>query len=162
MPTVRLAGPYRFYFVSHDLPERPHVHVDRDEMTAKFWLERSGSLEVSVSHHTNSIGSKAWSPNVEINSWRHGMTFSAPSSGERVKDVRFSDDSLSVDLFDGRTITAPLAWFPRLLHATPQQRVNWRLAGAGYGIHWPEVDEDISTEGLLRGAAAPGHRTSAA
>jgi hypothetical protein len=90
------------------------------------------------------------------------MTFSEPSSGERVKDVRFSDDSLSVDLFDGRTITAPLAWFPRLLHATPQQRANWRLAGAGYGIHWPEVDEDISTEGLLRGAAAPGHRTSAA
>jgi hypothetical protein len=84
------------------------------------------------------------------------MSTSAVNAGERVKDVRLSEDTLSVDLADGRTITVPLAWYPRLLHATPEQRKNWQLAGAGFGIHWPDVDEDLSTEGLLRGAPAPG------
>jgi hypothetical protein len=75
--------------------------------------------------------------------------------GERVKNVHFTEDTLSVDLVDGRTITVPLAWYPRLLHATPEQRTNWAMAGGGYGIHWPDIDEDLSTEGLLRGAPAP-------
>jgi hypothetical protein len=88
-------------------------------------------------------------------SQRHGMTTSDRKAGERVKDVRVDADELSVDLADGRTITVPLAWYPRLLHASPQQRNNWRIAGAGFGIHWPDVDEDLSTEGLLRGAPAP-------
>jgi hypothetical protein len=78
------------------------------------------------------------------------MITSEPKSGERVKDVRLTDDTISVDLFDGRTIIVPLAWYPRLLHATPQQRANWRIAGAGYGIHWPDLDEDLSTRGLLQ------------
>ena len=65
------------------------------------------------------------------------------------------EDSFTVELMDGRAITTPLAWFPRLLHATPEQRLNWKVSGGGYGIHWPDVDEDISTEGLLRGAPAP-------
>jgi hypothetical protein len=82
------------------------------------------------------------------------MNTSALSAGERVKDVRFSEDALSVDLADGRTITVPLVWFPRLVNATPEQRENWRVAGAGFGIHWPDIDEDLSTEGLLRGAPA--------
>ncbi|MCG3140130.1 MAG: hypothetical protein HDKAJFGB_01128 [Anaerolineae bacterium] len=77
-------------------------------------------------------------------------------AGERIKDVHFTEDTLSVDLWDGRTITAPIVWYPRLLHATPQQRENWQIAGAGFGIHWPDVDEDLSAEGLLRGAPAPG------
>jgi hypothetical protein len=55
---------------------------------------------------------------------------------------------------DGRTIIVPLEWYPRLLDATPAQRANWKPSGAGYGIHWPDVDEDLSTEGLLRGAPA--------
>ena len=75
--------------------------------------------------------------------------------GERVKDVHFTEDTLSVDLIDGRTITVPLAWYPRLLHASPEQRIDWKICGGGYGIHWPEIDEDLSTEGLLRGAPAP-------
>ncbi|MDZ7832256.1 MAG: DUF2442 domain-containing protein [Desulfobacterales bacterium] len=79
--------------------------------------------------------------------------------GERVKNVYFNEDTLSVDLIDGRTITVPLAWYPRLLHAKPEQRRNWRICGAGYGIHWPDIDEDLSTEGLLRGAPAPGQDT---
>ncbi len=74
--------------------------------------------------------------------------------GERVKDVHFTEDTLSVDLWDGRTITVPVVWYPRLLHATPEQRENWQVCGGGYGIHWPDVDEDLSTEGLLRGAPA--------
>jgi hypothetical protein len=74
---------------------------------------------------------------------------------ERVLDVAFDDDALSVSLRDGRVISVPLVWYPRLLNATPDQRRNWKIAGGGYGIHWPEVDEDLSTEGLLRGARAP-------
>lgn len=83
------------------------------------------------------------------------MSTSDVKPGERVKHVHCGDDTLSVDLVDGRTITVPLAWYPRLLHATPEQRADWRVAGGGYGIHWPAVDEDLSTEGLLRGAPAP-------
>ena len=73
---------------------------------------------------------------------------------ERVLDVRFDDASLIVDLMDGRTISVPLAWYPRLLHATDEQLSQWEKAGAGFGIYWPELDEDLSTEGLLRGAPA--------
>lgn len=83
------------------------------------------------------------------------MSTSEPSPGERVKAVHFTEDLLCVDLVDGRTISVPLAWYPRLLHATPEQRSNWKVSGGGYGIHWPDVDEDLSTEGLLRGAPAP-------
>ena len=64
-------------------------------------------------------------------------------------DVSFSDDSLVVTLADGRTVSAPLEWFPRLLRATPKQRRHWRLIGRGVGIHWPDVDEDISVRSLL-------------
>ena len=71
-----------------------------------------------------------------------------------IVDVRTDEHSLSVDLMDGRTILVPLAWYPRLLRATPEQRADWQVAGGGYSIHWPEIDEDLSTEGLLRGAAA--------
>ncbi|MGA3242022.1 MAG: DUF2442 domain-containing protein [Bryobacteraceae bacterium] len=74
--------------------------------------------------------------------------------GERVKNVSFTEDTLSVDLVDGRTIVAPLVWYPRLLDASSEQRQNWRVSAAGYGIHWPEIDEDLSTAGLLRGAPA--------
>ena len=90
------------------------------------------------------------------------MTTLEPKSGERMRDVRITDDAISVDLFDGRTITVPLAWYPRLLHATPEERANWHIAGAGYGIHWPDLDEDLTTQGLLQGAPAPRGRAKAA
>ena len=67
------------------------------------------------------------------------------------RDVAASDEALMVDLSDGRTITVPLAWFPRLAQGTPAERANWRLIGGGVGIHWPDLDEDISVEGLLAG-----------
>ena len=85
----------------------------------------------------------------------NAMSSSEPGRGERVKHVKFTDDVLIVDLLDGRTISVPLVWYPRLLSATPEERANWRVAGGGFGIHWPDVDEDLSTEGLLRGAPAP-------
>ena len=74
----------------------------------------------------------------------------------RVRDVTISEDELSVALMDGRTITVPLAWYPGPEAATAAQRAHWDMAGAGYGIHWPDLDEDLSTEGLLVGARAPG------
>ena len=82
------------------------------------------------------------------------MQDSGPKPGERVKDVRFSDDAMSVDLLDGRIITVPLVWYPTLFDATRQQRENWQTCAGGFGIHWPDLDEDLSTEGLLRGAPA--------
>ena len=74
---------------------------------------------------------------------------------EHIKDVRIDADTLGVDLMGGRTITVPLAWYPRLADASPEQLAHWKIAGAGYGIHWPDLDEDLSAEGLLRGAPAP-------
>jgi hypothetical protein len=88
------------------------------------------------------------------------MSILATTADERVADVRFDENSLIVDLMDGRTIAVPLAWYPRLFDATPAQRAHWQKAGAGYGVHWPEIDEDLSTEGLLRGAPAPGRKAA--
>jgi hypothetical protein len=82
------------------------------------------------------------------------MQASEIKPGERVKNVSFTEDTLAVDLVDGRTIVVPLVWYPRLLDATSEQRDNWQVSAAGYGIHWPDIDEDLSTAGLLRGAPA--------
>ena len=67
------------------------------------------------------------------------------------ENVRVTSESLCVELSDGRNVTAPLAWFPRLQHGTAKERNNWRLIGRGEGIHWPDLDEDISVEGLMLG-----------
>lgn len=64
---------------------------------------------------------------------------------------------LVVDLMDGRTIATPLAWYPNLIGASSEQLANWEIAGAGYGIHWPDLDEDLSSEGMLRGAKGVAH-----
>jgi hypothetical protein len=82
------------------------------------------------------------------------MTTSETRPGERIVDVRVDENLLTVDLADGRTLAVPLVWFPRLVDATPTQRANWQLAGGGFGIHWPDIDEDLSSAGLLRGAPA--------
>ena len=83
------------------------------------------------------------------------MSSSEPEVDPRATDVRVDDDDLSVVLADGRRLSVPLTWFPRLLHATAEERRNWRLVGDGQGIRWPDVDEDVSVLGLLRGASAP-------
>ncbi len=88
------------------------------------------------------------------------MGILAIRADERVKNVYFTEETVSVDLMDGRTITVPLVWYPRLLNATPEQRANWEVSGGGYGIYWEEIDEDLSTEGMLRGAPAPSPRAS--
>ncbi|MBF0368488.1 MAG: DUF2442 domain-containing protein [Magnetococcales bacterium] len=84
------------------------------------------------------------------------MGILALSADERVKDLAIDEAYLNVDLMDGRRISVPLAWYPRLLEASPEDRSEWQVCGGGYGIHWPRLDEDLSTEGLLRGAPAPG------
>ena len=80
----------------------------------------------------------------------------AASSDPRIQDVRVTDDEIIAHLVDGRVISVPLAWSWRLSEATRTQRANWRLIGTGQGVHWPEVDEDLSVEGLLQGV--PAHR----
>jgi hypothetical protein len=83
------------------------------------------------------------------------MNTSANKAGERIVDVNVDAERVSVDLADGRTIIAPLTWYPRLAAARQEQRDKWQISGGGYGIHWPDIDEDLSVEGLLLGAPAP-------
>jgi hypothetical protein len=78
----------------------------------------------------------------------------------KAQNVSVGDDTLAVDLSDGRTISVPLAWFPRLLHGTSEERSNWRFIGDGEGIHWPDLDEDISVENLLAGKPSGESQTS--
>ena len=72
----------------------------------------------------------------------------------RIKDVTVTEETITAQLVDGRTISVPLAWSWRLSEATPKQRANWKIIGDGYGVHWPEIDEDISAEGMLYGIPA--------
>lgn len=72
----------------------------------------------------------------------------------KAQNVVVSDEALTVDLIDGRTLSVPLAWYPRLAHGTQAERNHWELIGDGEGIHWPELDEDLSIEGLLLGRAS--------
>jgi hypothetical protein len=80
------------------------------------------------------------------------MSIAAVEFDATAVDVKVSDEQLVVVLADGRELAAPLAWFPRLLNASEAQRKNWRFIGRGQGIHWPDVDEDISVASLLRAA----------
>jgi hypothetical protein len=83
------------------------------------------------------------------------MGIFALAADERVADLEFTEDMLTVQLMDGRRISVPLVWYPRLLSASEDERKNWSIIGGGYGIHWEDMDEDLSTEGMLRGAPAP-------
>ena len=76
------------------------------------------------------------------------------------ENLTVTEDTLSVDLSDGRTISVPLAWYPRLTYASQSEQNNWRLIGKGYGIHWDDIDEDISIEGLLAGKPSGESQTS--
>jgi len=76
------------------------------------------------------------------------------------KKIRVDDDTLTVDLSDGRVLSVPVAWYPRLSHGTAQERNNWRLIGSGRGIHWPDLDEDISIENLAAGKPSGESRAS--
>jgi hypothetical protein len=80
-------------------------------------------------------------------------TLSAPNSVTlaRISRVTITDEPLALDLEDGRSIAVPIGWFPRLAYGTPAERANFQISGAGYGVHWPDLDEDIGVEGLLLG-----------
>ncbi len=82
------------------------------------------------------------------------MAISATVADPRVQDVQITEDALIVGLRDGRRVSAPLDWFPRLKAASVEQRKTWEPSAAGHGIHWPTIDEDLSVEGLLRGQPA--------
>ncbi len=77
-----------------------------------------------------------------------------------IENLTVTEDTLTVELSDGRTLAVPLAWYPRLACATPKERANWRLIGKGQGIHWADVDEDVSLEGLLTGKPSGESQTS--
>lgn len=78
----------------------------------------------------------------------------------RIIGVAVTDDTLSVDLEDGRTVSVPIGWYPRLAHGSTDERSRFQISGAGYGIHWPDLDEDISVEGLLTGRRSSESLTS--
>lgn len=75
-------------------------------------------------------------------------------------DISVTDDTLAVELSDGRTISVPLEWYPRLVHGTPEERNNWNIIGTGQGLHWEELDEDISVEGIIVGNPSGESRSS--
>jgi hypothetical protein len=81
-------------------------------------------------------------------------TLAVDSAAARATAIRVTDETLVLDLVDGRTLSAPLTWYPRLLNGTPAERSNHRLIGSGEGVHWPDLDEDISVEGILAGRAS--------
>ena len=83
--------------------------------------------------------------------WRHGMTTLVIERNVFAVAVSFSEDAVSIFLDDGRTISIPLAWYPRLLSGTPEERERFELIGDGEGIHWPDLDEDICVDGVLAG-----------
>lgn len=92
---------------------------------------------------------------IELGYWRHGMSIVANIQEVRIKDVIITEDTITAHLVDGRIISVPLAWSWRLSEATPEQRANYEIIGDGQGVYWPEIDEDISAEGMLYGVPAP-------
>ena len=155
MPTVLRSGPYRFFFYSGDRDEPPHVHIERDAQIAKFWLH---PVRLQESGQFSRVELRKIERLVDENLKDLVRSWDSSSAIEirppRAQRVIVADDSLTVDLVDGRTVSVPLAWYPRLSHGTPSERDNWRLIGQGEGVHWPYLDEDISIEGLLGGRAS--------
>lgn len=90
----------------------------------------------------------------------NGTPFAAGVALPRAIKVTVDDETLTVDLEDGRSVSVPIGWFPRLAHGTPTERANFQLSGAGYGIHWPDLDEDVGVEGLLLGKRSVESRAS--
>ena len=134
--------------------------MDREQASAKFWLSPV-RLAYNLGFPARELRLIGVNSKKRSRNWsQDGMSTSEPKAGARIVGVEITEDELTVRLLDGRRVSAPLAWYPRLLHATPAQRSTWELSGAGFGIHWPEIDEDIAVAGLLAGAPAPGVRVS--
>ena len=161
MPTVLRSGPYRFFFYAGDRDEPPHVHVERDNNTAKFWLDpvrlqNSGGFSRRDINRIQKLVDKNREHLLGV-----GMNTSTNEIHvAKAQHVDVTEDTLMVDLVDGRTILAPIVWYPRLLHGKSEERNNWRWIGRGEGIHWPDLDEDISVENLLAGKpSGESHRS---
>jgi hypothetical protein len=154
-------GSYRFYFYAGDRDEPIHVHVEREDRVAKVWLnpvrlQSSGGFSRPEIRQILSLVSEH-----KKFLQRSGMrTSTIELEVPAAATVRVTEDTLSVDLSDGRTISVPLAWYPRLARGTVKERNNWRLIGPGYGIHWEDLDEDISVENLLLGQASGESQSS--
>ncbi len=145
MPTVFKREGYRFYFFSNegDPREPPHVHVRRGSDEAKFWLQPEVAVAESFGFNApelNALLRMVSQERARIKEF--GMDTSATA-------VRFDDNSMWVELSDGRTLGVPYAWFPRLLNATSKQREAVEIGR--FGLHWEDIDEDISIAGLLAG-----------
>jgi hypothetical protein len=152
MPTVLRIGPYRFFFYAGDRDGLLHIHVGRDNNKAKFWLE-----PVRLQHGGGFSRAKLTAYRRRLRRtgkiyW--GVGTNTLTADAKAQSLTVTDDTLAVGLNDGRTISVPLAWYPRLLHGTPEERNNWRFIGEKEGIHWPDLDEDISVENLLTGKAS--------
>jgi hypothetical protein len=147
-------------FTSLDCAAPPHVHGEREAKTCKFWLEPLAlARNQSFTSHELNVIRGLIRRHLEL-SWRSGINTVA-NSDPSILSVRVTRDEIIADLSDGRVISVPLAWSWRLSDATPAQRANLRLIGTRQGVHWPDVDEDISVEGLLRGSPAPRPKMSA-
>lgn len=151
-PTVLQSGPYRLSFFSSDRAEPVHIHVARDRKAAKFWL---APVRLEYNHGfapTELTRVASLVRQHEPNCGRLGMnTSTLATETPLATGVKITDAALIVDLQDGRVVSVPLSWYPRLAAATPSERRRWRLIGPGIGIHWPAVDEDVSVGALLRG-----------
>jgi len=101
-----------------------------------------------------------WSNNINQCFWRLGMTTLMLETEPLATQISIIDEKLVVDLVDGRSLSVPLSWYPRLLHASPAERQHWQLLGDGYAIEWPDLDEHIGIEGLLAGRSSGESRQS--
>lgn len=158
MPVViRLRG-FRFFFYANEgNPREPvHIHVERDDLEAKFWLRP----EVGVAYNDGFNARTLRELTDLVEAHREQLERAWLASSVNATAVTFDDDSMWVQLADGRTLGVPLAWFPRLLRATREQRESCRISRRG--LHWEALDEDISIAGLLAGNGDVSHALSAA
>jgi len=132
---------YRLFFFSNEANEPLHIHIESGEKYAKFWLEPV-KLEKSIGYNAKEL--------TEIRNIVTENTSVIKTHDAMASEVWFDTHMMHVRLLDGREISVPVEWFPKLRSASEKQRNNWRLIGKGIGIHWEEIDEDISVSALLK------------
>jgi hypothetical protein len=145
---LRVRG-YRFFFFSLEALDPPHIHVAHAGRYAKFWLEPVSVANVRGFRGHEMTEIRDIVRRMRAFSWRNGMRTLVAKAEALAVDVSCSNDALSITLSDGRVVSAPLVWFPRLADATAKERSDWELIGGGIGIHWESIDEDISVASLL-------------
>jgi Protein of unknown function (DUF2442) len=150
MPTVLRSGPYRFFFMlgtgTSPFMSNATIAMPSSGLLRRVMIEAKGSAEKSCAK------SRTLSRKMNLHLWRVGMNSSAIDTSQALATaVAVTHDTLTVDLNDGRTISVPIDWYPRLRHASLAERKRWRFIAGGQGIHWPDLDEDISVANLLGG-----------